>query len=171
MWSQLEPTPAHITYIVLAFFAILYDLFSIFIRNRLHLSEPPLATIFGVIVGPHCIGTLTPFSWGIGDGTVHEFTRILAGIQCFAVGLEIPPGCFSRAWKSVSMLLGPVMLFGWMVCTAFIALIFKIDIVTASIISACRTPTDSRDLLHRHSIHSRHRRLHRRLLRRDRVFA
>jgi NhaP-type Na+/H+ or K+/H+ antiporter len=142
MWSQLEPTPPHITYLVLAFFSILYALFSILIRNRLHLSEPPLATIFGIIVGPHGVGALTPYKWGVTDVVVHEFTRIILGIQCFSIGLELPSGYFAKAWKSLGMLLGPVMLFGWIVCAAIVALIFGTDIPTAIIISACLTPTD-----------------------------
>lgn len=48
-WSQLEPTGPHVTYLVLTFFLILYALFSLMIRNRLHLSEPPLATLFGIV--------------------------------------------------------------------------------------------------------------------------
>lgn len=46
VWSQLEPTPAHLTYLVLTSFLIVYALFSVLVRNRLHLSEPPLATIW-----------------------------------------------------------------------------------------------------------------------------
>lgn len=45
-WSQLEPTPAHLTYLVLTSFLLVYALFSVLVRNRLHLSEPPLATIW-----------------------------------------------------------------------------------------------------------------------------
>lgn len=40
------------------------------------------------------------------------------------------------------MLLGPVMLSGWLICAAIIALIFGTDTPTALIISACMTPTD-----------------------------
>ncbi|KAF2744133.1 Na(+)/H(+) antiporter 2 [Sporormia fimetaria CBS 119925] len=142
MWSQLEPTPAHLTYLAISFFSISYALFSILIRNRLHLSEPPLATLFGIIFGPHGIGAITPYKWGVDDSMIHEFTRIIAGIQCFAVGLELPSGYFKKSWKSVAVLLGPVMFFSWAICTVFIALIFKTDWVTASIISACLAPTD-----------------------------
>lgn len=142
MWSQLEPTPPHLTYLILTTFLITYALFSLQIRNRLHLSEPPLATIFGIVVGPRGINILTPYKWGFSDVVVHEFTRIIAGVQCFAVGLELPSGYFLRTWKSVFMLLGPVMAFGWIVCATFIAVIFETDIASALIISACLTPTD-----------------------------
>jgi NhaP-type Na+/H+ or K+/H+ antiporter len=142
MWSQLEPTPPHVTYFTLTFFLLLYALFSILIRNRLHLSEPPLATVFGIIVGPKGINILNPYKWGFSDDVVQEFTRIIVGVQCFAVGLELPSGYFARSWKSLLTLLGPVMAFGWIVCAGLIAIIFDTDFVSASIISACLTPTD-----------------------------
>jgi hypothetical protein len=53
VWSQLEPTGPHVTYVTLTFFLILYALFSLMIRNRLHLSEPPLATLFGIVSREH----------------------------------------------------------------------------------------------------------------------
>lgn len=59
-WRQIEATPSHITYLILASFLITYALFSTFIRNRLHLSEPPIALIFGIILGPRGLGWLTP---------------------------------------------------------------------------------------------------------------
>ncbi|KAF2003676.1 ORMDL-domain-containing protein [Amniculicola lignicola CBS 123094] len=142
MWSQLEPTPPHVTYLILTSFLLLYALFSILIRNRLHLSEPPLATVFGIAVGPRGLAVLTPYKWGFTDDVIHEFTRLIVGVQCFAVGLELPEHYMSATWKSLSMLLGPVMSYGWIVCAIFIKLMFETDIPTAMIISACLTPTD-----------------------------
>lgn len=60
MWSQLEPTPPHISYLSLSIFLIAYTLFAKFIRNRLHLSEPPIALTVGILLGPACLGWLTP---------------------------------------------------------------------------------------------------------------
>lgn len=142
MWSQIEATPAHLTYLVLTFFLLIYALFSILVRNRLHLSEPPLATVFGIAVGPRGIGLLDPYDWGFSDVVIHEFTRIIVGVQCFAVGLELPQNYFSRTWKSIAALLGPVMAVGWIVCAVIIKFLFQTDIPTALTISACLTPTD-----------------------------
>jgi NhaP-type Na+/H+ or K+/H+ antiporter len=142
MWSQLEPTPPHITYLVLAGFLLLYAVFSVLIRNRLHLSEPPLATVFGIIVGPRGIGLLQPYTWKFDDGIVHEVTRLIAGIQCFSIGLELPQHYFKSKWKDIAMFLGPVMAFGWLICAILVKLIFNTDIATALIIAACLTPTD-----------------------------
>ncbi|KAG4028564.1 hypothetical protein MFRU_020g00080 [Monilinia fructicola] len=142
MWDQLEPTPPHITYLVLPFFLIIYALFSNFIRNHLHLSEPPLAVLFGIILGPYVLKVLTPREWGMDDQIMQEITRVIVGIQCFAVGIELPKHYFKRHWKSVLYLLGPVMTASWAITALFAYFIFQTSVSTALIIGACLSPTD-----------------------------
>jgi NhaP-type Na+/H+ or K+/H+ antiporter len=76
-WNQLEPTGAHLTYLLLSTFLIIYALFSSFIRNRLHLSEPPLATIVGIAFGPRGVGAIAPERWGYGDNYVQELVSFI----------------------------------------------------------------------------------------------
>jgi NhaP-type Na+/H+ or K+/H+ antiporter len=140
--KQLEPTPAHFTYLILATFLIFYALFANLIRNRLHLSEPPLATLVGIMFGPKGIGLLDPTTWGLADNITQEATRIIVGVQVFAVGVELPKAYFARHWKSVAMLLGPVMTFSWLMTALFVYLLVKTDFSTALVISACLAPTD-----------------------------
>ncbi|EKG10011.1 Cation/H+ exchanger [Macrophomina phaseolina MS6] len=144
-WSPLSPTAPHLTYIVLSCFLIVYALFSLFIRNRLHLSEPPLATLFGIIFGPRGARVLYPKRWGLDDVFMQEFTRLILGIQVFAVAIELPAGYLkprSKHWRSIAIMLGPVMAFGWIVGAALIRLILGIDFVVAMVVAACLTPTD-----------------------------
>ncbi|KAH8730729.1 ORMDL family-domain-containing protein [Phaeosphaeriaceae sp. PMI808] len=141
-WKQLEPTPPHVTYLTLTSFLILYALFSLMIRNRLHLSEPPIATVFGIATSPRGLNLISPYQWGFNDDVIQEMTRLIAGIQCFAVGLELPDGYFGQKWRALLVLLGPVMTAGWLICAGFIVAIFKTDIGTALTIAACLTPTD-----------------------------
>lgn len=140
--SQFEATPAHLTYLLVSLFLILYALFSKFIRDRLHLSEPPLALLFGIIFGPYVFDVLTPQKWGLGDNVVQETTRLIVGIQCFAIGVELPAYYFRKHWRSVLMLLGPVMAAGWLVCAVLVHLIFHVPWPGSFVIAACLTPTD-----------------------------
>lgn len=77
-----------------------------------------------------------------GDDVIQETTRVIVGIQVFAVGVELPKYYMSRHWPSILMMLGPVMSFGWVICAAFCYLIFGTDLPTSLVISACLTPTD-----------------------------
>jgi NhaP-type Na+/H+ or K+/H+ antiporter len=140
--KQLEPTSAHLLYLILSIFLILYALFSQFIRNRLHLSEPPLATLVGIAFGPRGAGLFDPKSWGWEDNVTQEASRIIVGVQVFAVGVELPRKYFKRHWKSVAILLGPVMTYSWLVTALLIFGVLGTEFSTALIISACLAPTD-----------------------------
>ncbi|KAL6716250.1 hypothetical protein ACLMJK_005816 [Lecanora helva] len=140
--KHLEPTPAHFVYLILAAFLLLYALFSSFIRNRLHLSEPPLATLVGIAFGPFGADLFSPQRWGLEDNVTQETTRIIVGLQVFTVGVELPKAYFSRHWKSVGMMLGPVMTFSWAITAVFVKLILGTKWKTALVISACLAPTD-----------------------------
>ncbi|EGP90987.1 uncharacterized protein MYCGRDRAFT_65274 [Zymoseptoria tritici IPO323] len=163
VWDQIEATPPHLTYLLIPAFLISYVLFTNFIRNRLHLSEPPIALLLGIILGPQLLGWLTPnfcvgecveteaisvlgepkhSGWGWGDKHIQETTRIIVGIQVFTVGVQLPKFYMRRHWRSVLMLLGPIMAFGWVACALFCYFIFHVDIPTAMVVSACLTPTD-----------------------------
>lgn len=141
-WPEIEPSTSHFTYLLLSFFLILYALFSEFIRNRVHLSEPPLATLAGIAFGPPGATVLDPFKWGWADNITQELTRVIVGVQVFTSGIELPAKYIKHHWRSVALLLGPNMLFGWVVCAAIIHFVLGIRFKTALIIAACLTPTD-----------------------------
>jgi sodium/hydrogen antiporter len=113
-WPEIEPSTAHLTYLIWAFFLFTYAVFSELIRNRAHISEPPLATLVGIIFGPRGATVLDPFHWGWEDPITQELTRIIVGVQVFAVGIDLPSKYMKRHWKSVAVLVGPNMIVGWL---------------------------------------------------------
>lgn len=141
-WPQLEATTPHLTYLLLSLFLILYALFSELIRNRLHLSEPPLATLAGIICGPLGLGVLNPRLWGWRDNAIIELTRIVLGVQVFASAIELPKRWMGRHWTSLLMLLGPVMGTGWVVSAVTLKFVVGTSWRSAWIVGACLTPTD-----------------------------
>ena len=141
-WPQIEPSSPHLTYLILSLFLILYALFSELIRNRLHLSEPPLATLVGIISGPQGLDVLHPQTWGWEDDITMEITRVIVGVQVFVAGIELPRRWLSRHWVSVGLLLGPVMLFGWAAAAVVLHLVLGLGWMSALIVGACLTPTD-----------------------------
>nr|POF01376.1 na(+)/h(+) antiporter 1 [Quercus suber] len=147
VWDQIEATPAHVSYLLLSVFLITYVLFTKFIRNRLHLSEPPIALLFGILIGPRILGWITPNFCGVNGcpdaiDTPDGMGGWGWGDNVFVVGVELPKFYFSRHRNSIIMLLGPVMTFGWVTCALFVYLLFQTSIATALTIAACLTPTD-----------------------------
>ena len=142
-WDQLAIDKPHLVYIILGGFTSLFMLCSLVIKEKLYIGEATVATICGVIFGPHGANLINPFTWGNTDKITLEFSRIVLVVQCFAVGVELPKAYMERHWKSVVFLLLPVMTFGWLMTSVFIWwMIGPLTWLEALACAACVTATD-----------------------------
>lgn len=109
----------------------------------MYIGEATVATICGVIFGPHAANLINPISWGNVDETTLEFSRIVLVVQCFAVGVELPKYYMERHWKSVVFLLLPVMTFGWLITSLIVWWMFPtLSWLESLVVAACVTATD-----------------------------
>jgi Na(+)/H(+) antiporter len=142
-WGHLSITDPHLVYIILGGFTSLFMLCSSIIKERMYIGEATVATLCGVIFGPHAANLINPFSWGNTDIVTIEFSRIVLVVQCFAVGVELPKFYMEKHWKSVIWLLVPVMTVGWLLVSLVIWwMVPQFDWLDALVVSACLTPTD-----------------------------
>lgn len=143
-WDQLSINKPHLVYIILGGFTSLFMLCSSIIKERLYIGEATVATLCGIIFGPHAANLISPSTWGNVDQITLEFSRIVLVVQCFAVGVELPKAYMERHWRSVTLLLIPVMTFGWLITSLFIWGLFhnQINWLHSLAIAACVTATD-----------------------------
>lgn len=153
-FKPFEVSAAHIIYCGFGAFVVLFACFSLFIKEKMYLGEAPLAAIFGIIVGPYCLNIFDPSEWGNqaekrppGSHTTDEISleilRVTIALSVFAAGVELPKKYMLRHWQSISILLGPVMLFGWLVTGLFLwAFVPGLDYLTSLVVAAAVTPTD-----------------------------
>lgn len=142
-WDHLSINKPHLVYIILGGFTSIFMLCSLFIKEKLYIGEATVATICGVIFGPHAANLINPLTWGNTDQITLEFSRIVLVVQCFAVGVELPKAYMERHWKSVVFLLVPVMTFGWLITSLFIWwMIEPLTWLEALVCAACVTATD-----------------------------
>ncbi|KAF2216413.1 hypothetical protein CERZMDRAFT_56121 [Cercospora zeae-maydis SCOH1-5] len=143
-WDQLSINKPHLVYIILGGFTSLFMLCSSVIKERLYIGEATVATICGIIFGPHAANLINPFTWGNVDQVTLEFSRIVLVVQCFAVGVELPKAYMERHWRSVVLLLIPVMTFGWLITSLFIwgLLHQHLSWLESLAVAACVTATD-----------------------------
>lgn len=112
-------------------------------KEKLYIGEATVATIAGLILGPHCLGWFDPLTWGNTDEITLEICRIVLCIQIVAVAVELPRKYMKKHWLSVAILLLPVMTCGWLVVGLFVwILIPHFDFPDALLVSACVTATD-----------------------------
>lgn len=143
VWEQFSINKPHLAYLIIGGFTSLFMLCSLFVKERLYIGEATVATICGVIFGPHAANLFNPLSWGNVDQITLECSRVVLVVQCFAVGVELPKAYMERHWKSVVFLLVPVMTFGWLVTSLFIWwLIEPLTWLESLVCAACVTATD-----------------------------
>lgn len=127
-------------------FVVVFGSFSAFVKEKLYIGEAILAVVFGIILGPYVSGVFDPRSWAAGhsfDELTLELTRIVIALSVFAVGVELPKAYVLRHWWSLTLLLGPAMLFGWIVSGALIyALVPALSFLESLVVAAAVTPTD-----------------------------
>ncbi|OAQ96049.1 hypothetical protein LLEC1_02749, partial [Akanthomyces lecanii] len=142
-WEHLDITKPHLVYIILGGFTSLFMLCSSFIKERMYIGEATVATLCGVIFGPHAADLINPNEWGSVDIVTVEFSRIVLVVQCFAVGVELPKYYMERHWKSVIFLLLPVMTAGWLITSLFIWwMVPALSWLESLVVAACVTATD-----------------------------
>ncbi|KAL7892188.1 alkali metal cation/H+ antiporter Nha1 C terminus domain-containing protein [Trichoderma sp. SZMC 28014] len=142
-WSNLDITKPHLVYIILGGFTSLFMLCSSIIKERMYIGEATVATLCGVIFGPHAANLINPQSWGNVDTITVEFSRIVLVVQCFAVGVELPKFYMEKHWRSVVFLLVPVMAVGWLLVSLFVWwMIPSLNWLDSLVVAACVTATD-----------------------------
>ena len=142
-WEQLTIDKPHLAYIIIGGFTSLFMLCSLFVKEKLYIGEATVATICGLIFGPHAANLFSPTTWGNTDKITLECSRIVLVVQCFAVGVELPKAYMERHWKSVTFLLVPVMTAGWLMTSVFVWwLVEPLTWLESLAIAACVTATD-----------------------------
>ncbi|KAG1207568.1 hypothetical protein G6F69_007944 [Rhizopus microsporus] len=137
------PDTVSVVIAILGGFIVLYGLCSLFIKERLYLSEASFAILCGIIFGPVCAKFINVSDWGDEDTITKEFCRIVIGIQVMAAGVALPKAYLRKELISLLMLLGPVMIYMWLVSGLLVwALIPGLNYLEALMIAACFTPTD-----------------------------
>ncbi|GAA5820293.1 hypothetical protein JCM10212_005861 [Sporobolomyces blumeae] len=141
-----EVNVVHLAITILTLFITFFGLFSGFIKERMYIGEAIIATCFGIAFSAYGAGIFAPRTWAEGhhaDEITLELTRIVIALSVFAVGVELPKAYVLRHWKSLAMLLGPIMLMGWMIAASLMyAIVPGLEFLPALVVAAGVTPTD-----------------------------
>ncbi|XP_006461058.1 hypothetical protein AGABI2DRAFT_68765, partial [Agaricus bisporus var. bisporus H97] len=118
--------------------------FSLFAREKAYINEVVLATAFGVLTGPLCMGIFDPQSWAHESNRVTlEVMRVVLATGLFAIGADLPKGYMHRHAKGLLAMVVPTMTIGWFVVAGLLKVIFhRFDYITCLVLAACLTPTD-----------------------------
>lgn len=124
-------------------FIIIFGFFSLIVKERLYLSDTLCAMVFGIIIGPKVINLVDPRLWEDSEYKVtYAFAELVIAIQIMAAGIALPARFWRVRWKSVSILLGPIMIWMWLITSLLVWGIIGCPWLIALVIGACTAPTD-----------------------------
>lgn len=120
---------------------LILGLLSGFIRGSV-LSEPLIAVLAGVLIGPRVLGLLDTTTWGSQHAILEQSARLTLAIALMGVALRIPPRDLLRRWRPLAVLLGLVMPAMWLTSGLLVHLILGSPFWVAMLLGAVLTPTD-----------------------------
>lgn len=140
-------------------FTILFGLISLFIKERLYISETVISTVFGIVIGEKGINVLERLenkNYQSGDSTsltrkwldpeqiMFYLSRLVISLQVVAVGNVVPYAFLKQNIKMVLFLIGPVMIITYLVSFIIIYVFTKniLPLTLCLVVAACVTPTD-----------------------------
>ncbi|KAL1934724.1 hypothetical protein VTP01DRAFT_6906 [Rhizomucor pusillus] len=128
---------------VLGGFVLVYGLCSLIIKEKLYISEALVAVSFGVLVGPVGVGLIDVTHWQYKQDFTQQFSRIVIALQVMAAGVALPKAYLRKEMKSLLILLGPTMIWMWIISGLCVYLLFPgLSFLQALMIASCFTPTD-----------------------------
>lgn len=146
-------------------FITLFGLVSYLMKEKFYLSEARkfwllfliliskliptvISLIAGLIFSPHVTNWIRPYDYALHsvenlDTITLYFTRVVLGVQLVLAGVQLPSKYLKTEWKSLALLLGPVMTIMWIVTSLLVfAMVPHISFLQALAVGACVTPTD-----------------------------
>ncbi|KAI8647216.1 Cation/H+ exchanger [Parasitella parasitica] len=124
-------------------FTLLYGVCSLVIKQKLYISEAFIAIFCGILCGPIGFNLINIDGWIHREDMTRQFSRIVIAIQVMAAGVSLPKAYLKTELRSLLVLLGPVMVFMWMIsglCVFYF--VPRLSFLEALLIASCFAPTD-----------------------------
>ncbi|MDP9457338.1 MAG: sodium:proton exchanger [Actinobacteria bacterium] len=120
---------------------LLVGLFSEPLKRSI-LSVPLVCLSAGVLLGPAALGVLDPADWGDRATILEQAARLTIAVSLMGIALRLPSGYPLRRWRSLAVLLGPVMVLMWLASGLLAFFVLGVSFWAAMLIGAVVTPTD-----------------------------
>ncbi|KAK6596704.1 sodium/hydrogen antiporter [Botrytis cinerea] len=132
---------------ILGGFITLFGLVSYLFKEKFYLSEALISLLFGVAMSPHAADFVRPLDYTGSlanlNATTLDFSRLVLGVQLVLAGVQLPSRYLKLEWKSLALLLGPIMTTMWLSSSLLIwGMVPNLSFLHALAVGACITPTD-----------------------------
>ncbi len=121
---------------------LFFELASGILRIHLHLSEPLIALLAGILVGPYALHILDINEWGGVLLILEEVARLTLAVTLIGIAFRMPNRFVIDNGRDLAILIGIVLPIMWLISGALVYLIFGFPILVSLLIGAVAAPTD-----------------------------
>ncbi len=133
----------NIGFTIIGCLVVALALFAGFIKSRiLILSEPLIAVLLGIAVGPAALDWLDPRGWGDILVVLEQLARFSVAVAVMSIAVSLPDGFFRAHARTMAALLGVGMVGMWLISGLLSFWLLSIPFWSAMLIGAIVTPTD-----------------------------
>ncbi|KAI1371807.1 Na/H antiporter [Hypoxylon crocopeplum] len=145
--AKFENSHFNIVLSLLGGWLSLFGLVSYLVKEKLYISESLISLLAGAAFSPYAANLVDPLEYtgshiNLTSATLN-FTRLVLGIQLVIAGIQLPSRYLAKEWRTLALLLGPIMTVMWMTTSFLVWLMIpRLPFLHALAIGACVTPTD-----------------------------
>jgi sodium/hydrogen antiporter len=107
-----------------------------------------VSLLAGVAFSPYALNFIDPLNYAQGslanlNSITLNFSRLALGVQLVLAGVQLPSRYLKTEWKSLLVLLGPIMTCMWLMSSLLVwTMVPNLSFLHALAVGACITPTD-----------------------------
>ena len=135
-------SPLNLALFVIGGLTLLLSLTAGFVEKKAYLSQPFLATLLGVLVGPAGLGLLDLADWGDPRGILEAVARLTVAVAVMASALRLPSPYFRPNARALTLVLSVGMLGMWLISGLLAYALLGLPFWVATLLGAVVTPTD-----------------------------
>ncbi len=133
--KEINITIAIISFLILAMGLIKANIKKSFV------SEPLIALVFGIILGPHLLGIINPVTWEDHHEILHQFTRFTLALAVMSSALRLPSDYLKKNVRPYAVvLLGGMLIM--LILSSLFYFIAGFDLWESVLLGAILAPTD-----------------------------
>ncbi|MFC7230863.1 cation:proton antiporter [Saliphagus sp. GCM10025308] len=133
----------NIAFVTIGSLALLLSLAAGLMRSKVYfISEPIVAVLLGLVIGPLGLELIHLSSWGDPFTIIEQFARLTVGLAVMAAALRLPQRYIRDHVRSMALILVPGMIGMWVVSGVLVYAFLDVPLWIALLIGAIVTPTD-----------------------------
>ncbi|WP_181408176.1 cation:proton antiporter [Pararhizobium mangrovi] len=141
--TYLDLSHLNLTLAITGGIVLLLGLVGGYIRNTFWISEPIVATLVGIALGPALLGIMPGIHPSTHPGAfMHELARLTLALAVMSAAIRLPMTYISDNWRSLTIVIGGGMIVMWLIGSILAAFCFSFGWMAALLVGAVVSPTD-----------------------------